>query len=244
MPEGNAMKALIFAAGRGERLKPLTDTLPKPLVEVHGKALIQYHIEALLKAGITEMVINVSWLGQQIIDFVTRLSTQDGFQQANIQFSVEREYPLETGGGMLKALPLLGEAPFVVVNADVYTDFDFSRIGVLPEGQLVKLILVENPSHNPTGDFALNNQHLALKTQQSSNFTYAGIGLYHPNILAAHRVPQSAQCTVPVVFSIVPHIKAAIASKQAGAQLHTGQWHDVGTLERLHALHDASTPLG
>ena len=106
------MKALIFAAGRGERLKPLTDHTPKPLLKVQGKPLIQYHIEALLKAGITDTVINVSWLKEPIIDFVTELCTHNDYAALNVQFSIEAEYPLETGGGMLKALPLLGDEPF------------------------------------------------------------------------------------------------------------------------------------
>ncbi|VAW47426.1 Glucose-1-phosphate thymidylyltransferase, partial [hydrothermal vent metagenome] len=133
------MKALIFAAGRGERLKPLTDHTPKPMVKVQGKPLIQYHIEALLKAGITDLVINVSWLKEPIITFVTELCTQSDFAAVNVQFSIEADYPLETGGGMLKALPLLSNEPFVVVNSDVFTDFDFSLLKNLTADQLLKL---------------------------------------------------------------------------------------------------------
>ncbi len=228
------MKALIFAAGRGERLKPLTDHIPKPLVKVHDKPLIQHHIESLQKSGITDLVINVSWLKEKIISFITELCTQRIFSDITVQFSVENDYPLETGGGMLKALPLLGNKPFVVVNADVFTNFNFSLLNNLSRDQLVKLVLVQNPEHNGNGDFAMVSDQLALKNDQHASYTYAGIGLYHPKLLA---VPiQSSE--FPEVFSIVPHIKAAIAQQQAGAQLHIGKWHDVGTPERLKALSD------
>ncbi len=228
------MKALIFAAGRGERLKPLTDHTPKPLVKVHDKPLIQHHIESLQKAGITDLVINVSWLKEQIISFITELCTQSQFSDITVQFSIEADYPLETGGGMLKALPLLGNNPFLVVNADVFTDFNFNKLTALSNNQLVNLVLVENPEHNNNGDFALVNDYLALKTDQHSSYTYAGIGLYHPDLLAT---PINTD-QFPEVFSIVPHIKAALAHQQAGAQLHIGKWHDVGTPERLKALSD------
>lgn len=227
------MKALIFAAGRGERLKPLTDHTPKPLVKVHDKPLIQYHLEALLKAGITEVVINVSWLKDQIIDFVITLCEQQPFNALKVQFSIEADYPLETGGGMLKALPLLGSDAFLVVNADIYTDFDFRHIGVLAEGQLVKLVLVENPTHNLQGDFGLVNHHLVARTDHNTSFTYAGIGLYHPQLLAA---PIGSETEFAEVFSIVPHIMTAMSHQQVAAQLHASQWHDVGTLARLDAL--------
>ena len=225
------MKALIFAAGRGERLKPFTDHTPKPLAMVKGKPLIQYHIEALQAAGITDLVINVSWLYEKIVAFVTQLLKRDAFQQLNVEFSIEQDYPLETGGGMLKALPLLGQEPFVVVNADIYTDFDFKTLGTLDSNQLVKLLLVKNPAHNQSGDFAVVDQQLALKSKHSHNYTYAGIGVYHPDILAA----PIDENEFPTVFSIVPYIKAAITNNQAGAILHVGQWHDVGTAERLDA---------
>jgi MurNAc alpha-1-phosphate uridylyltransferase len=234
------MKALIFAAGRGERLKPLTDHTPKPLVQVHDKPLIQYHIEALMKAGITEVVINVSWLKEQIIEFMSQLCAQQQFSALQVNFSIEADFPLETGGGMLKALPILGDEPFVVVNADVFTDFDFKQLRPLAADQLLSVVLVTNPEHNSDGDFSMVNDQLALTTNGSQNFTYAGIGLYHPKLLA--RPAQGNE--FPAVFSIVPHIKAAISTQQAGAQLHLGSWHDVGTLTRLAALSDASSPQG
>ncbi len=222
------MKALIFAAGRGERLKPLTDHTPKPLARVHNKPLIQYHIEALMHAGITDVVINVSWLHQQIIDFVTELVQNSAFRMLNVQFSIEPEHPLETGGGMLKALPLLDDAPFIVVNADIFTDFDFSQLQTELNEALVNVVLVKNPVHNASGDFGINHNQLTPKTSETKTYTYAGIGCYSPQIL-----------TPPfddAVFSIVPYIKAAIQSSQARAQLHSGYWHDVGTIERLDEL--------
>ncbi len=229
------MKALIFAAGRGERLKPLTNHTPKPLVVVRDKPLIQYHIEALLAAGISDLVINVSWLHQQIIDFVTNLMKLDDYKTANIQFSIEADQPLETGGGMLKAMPMLisdqhNPEPFVVVNADIFTDFDFSKLQSLPPDNLVNLVLVNNPKHNPLGDFSLDSftGNLQLKTPDLEAFTYAGIGLFHQNIL---KPPYHEK-----VFSIVPHIKAAIQDQQATGQIHQGMWHDVGTIQRLNEL--------
>ncbi len=232
------MKALIFAAGRGARLKPLTDHTPKPLVKVQGKPMIQYHIEALQQAGINEIIINVSWLHQQIIDFVTDLGNKPEFAASKIQFSVEHGSPLETGGGMLKALPLLAGGdptpePFVVVNADVYTDFDFSNLRQLGAKQLVNLVLRNNPSHNHEGDFALTTDEdsetlLQLKAKPNESFTYAGIGLYHPDLLTPPFTEKA--------FRIVPYIKEAISNGLATGQLHTGMWHDVGTIERLDEL--------
>ncbi|WP_223788406.1 nucleotidyltransferase family protein [Marinicella meishanensis] len=232
------MKALIFAAGRGERLRPLTDHTPKPLIAVRGKPLIQYHMEALLQAGITDWVINVSWLHQQIIDFVSELLKKPHMASAQVQFSIETDGPLETGGGMLKALPLLttGQAkpePFVVVNADVFTDFDFQTLQPLPPNHTVNLVLVNNPVHHPAGDFGLNtapNQvpQLTLKEHAPAHHTYAGIGLYHPEFLQ----PPFEQA----VFKLLPHLQAAISQQRATAQLHQGLWVDVGSVERLDAL--------
>ncbi len=218
------MKALIFAAGRGERLKPLTNHTPKPLVKVNGLPLIHHHLLALKQAGINEVVINVSWLKEQIIDYINKRDW-NGMQ---IQFSIEAGEPLETGGGMLKALPLLGPEPFLVVNADIYTDFDFNRLQLLGAEQLVHLVLVNNPGHNPGGDFSLRQQQLRNKSNTEPNHTYAGIGLYHPELL---QPPFPAK-----KFSIVPFIHTAIKTKQATAELHTGRWHDVGTIERLNEL--------
>ena len=218
------MKALIFAAGKGERLRPITNHTPKPLVKVQGKPLLQYHIEALLEAGINDLVINVSWLKDSIIAFINSAN----FNGANIQFSIEPDEPLETGGGMLKALPLLGDEPFVVVNADVFTDFDFKQLNPLKPNNKVNLVLVNNPVHNSSGDFGLKQVNLQLKTDNQPAFTYAGIGLYSPDILTPPFTTER--------FSVVPYIKQAIKAQLAQGQLHSGQWHDVGTPDRLNEL--------
>ena len=218
------MKALIFAAGKGERLRPITNHTPKPLVKVQGKPLLQYHIEALLEAGINDLVINVSWLKDSIIAFINSAN----FNGANIQFSIEPDEPLETGGGMLKALPLLGDEPFVVVNADVFTDFDFKQLNPLKPNNKVNLVLVNNPVHNSSGDFGLQQGNLQLKTENHPAFTYAGIGLYSPDILTPPFATER--------FSVVPYIKQAIKAQLAQGQLHSGQWHDVGTPDRLNEL--------
>ncbi len=218
------MKALIFAAGRGERLKPITDRTPKPLVKVNNLPLIHHHLLALIKAGVDEVVINVSWLKEQIINYING----NDFGHLTIHFSVEADEPLETGGGMLQALPMLGPDPFIVVNADIYTDFDFSTLRHLPPNHLVHLILVDNPDHNPNGDFTVHNQQLKTKSSTAVNYTYAGIGLYHPHILQPPFPDEK--------FSIVPSIHAAISTARATAQVHHGYWHDVGTIERLNEL--------
>ncbi len=214
------MKAFILAAGKGERLRPLTLRTPKPLVEVQGKPLLQWHLEALRRAGFTDIVINVSWLRNQIIDFVA----QDQFSDLNIQISDEGDTPLETGGGMLKALPLLGEEPFLVVNADVFTDMDYAQVKGLQEEDLVHLMLVNNPEHNPNGDFGIDQGRLIEPKQ----FTYSGIGIYHPKLFC--------DPSLSGIFSVVPLIKRAIKQNQASAQHHKGHWNDVGSPERLALL--------
>ncbi|MCX7553515.1 nucleotidyltransferase family protein [Marinicella sp. S1101] len=222
------MKALIFAAGRGERLKPLTDHTPKPLVNIKQKPLIQYHIEALMRAGVTEFIINASWLHQQIIEFINALTKKHRFRQINVQFSIEPNAPLETGGGLLKALPMLGKEAFIVVNADVFTDFDFNQLKQPLDDAVAHLVMVTNPSHNPEGDFSLKDGVLKQKSPNQKTYTYAGIGLYTPRILSP---PFSSD-----TFSLTPHIKAAVDKQLITAHLHESQWHDVGTTERLNAL--------
>jgi len=217
------MKAMILAAGRGQRLRPLTDTLPKPLVEVRGQPLLQRHIERLLQAGFTDIVINVSWLRHKIVDF---LQHHNHFG-ANIQISDEGDHALETGGGMHHALPLLGSEPFVVVNADVYSDFDFAELRPLQAGDLVSLLLVENPDHNPNGDFSLHNNRLLDRLDHEKTYTYSGMGVYHPKLFT--------NCASGA-YSVVPLIRQAIASQQAAASLYSGLWSDVGSPARLDAL--------
>ena len=217
------MKAMILAAGRGQRLRPLTDTLPKPLVKVRGVPLLQRHIQRLLHAGITDIVINVSWLRHAIIDF---LACHNNFG-ANIQISDEGDQALETGGGMFHALPLLGDAPFLVVNGDVYTDYAFSELQTLDTQDLVSLLLVNNPAHNPSGDFCLHSGRLTELSHHSETYTYSGIGIYHPKLFSDS---QSG------AYSVVPLIRQAMAKHQAAASLYSGLWSDVGTQKRLDAL--------
>lgn len=213
------MKAMILAAGRGERMRPLTDKLPKPLLEVGGKRLIEYHIEALQKAGINEIVINVAYLGQAIID-----TLGDGSRYGvSIQYSVENE-ALETGGGIFKALPLLGDAPFLVVNGDIWTDFPFSTL--LDEGvDGAHLVLVDNPLHNLGGDFCLQDGF--VESDGEDKLTYSGIGIYHPKLFADKE---------PGRFPLAPILRDAMSKKQISGEHFSGFWSDIGTPERLKEL--------
>ena len=218
------MKVMILAAGRGARLMPLTNHTPKPLVKVKGKPLLLHHINQLTNAGYHDFVINVCWLKQQIIDYANKLTTRG----IKIQISDEGDTALETGGGMLKALPLLSNQPFLAVNADIYTDFDFKTIQPLNPESWVHLLLVKNPPHNLSGDFGLNHDRLTLKQDAQPSYTYSGIGLFHPKLF------NNIITTEP--FSVVPLIKNAIANNKATAQLHHGNWSDVGSKERLDEL--------
>lgn len=216
------MKAFILAAGKGERLRPLTLKTPKPLVKVKGKPLLQWHLEALKSAGITDIVINVSWLRDQIIDFVA----QHQFQDLNIQISNEGDEPLETGGGILKALPLLGKEPFWVINADTFTDIKPEKFTLPINNDLVHLLLVDNPEHNLKGDFSIVDGRLS--EQQAQKLTYSGIGVYSPKLFELADLNGK--------FSVVPLIKQAIKLNKASAKHHTGLWNDVGSPERLAIL--------
>jgi len=216
------MKAMILAAGRGERMRPLTDTTPKPLLEVHGKALIVRLIESLVHAGIREMVINHAHLGDSI-----EAALGDGRRLgAAIRYSREAE-ALGTAGGIAKALPLLGEEPFIVVNGDIFCDFDFSALAARTLGKhLAHLVLVTNPPHHPEGDFALDGTHVL--DERKPEWTFSGIGLYRPELFADTRPASKGQ--------LAPLLRAAMARKQVSGEVHRGMWHDVGTLERLSAL--------
>ena len=221
------MKAFILAAGRGQRLKPLTDKTPKSLVEVQGKPLLLHHLLALKKAGIQDIVINISWLGEQIIDFL-KTETPSGLK---ITISDERQQALETGGGMLKALTYLGDKPFLSINADIFTDMDYRPLTHLSlQNNLLHLILVTNPIHNTDGDFSLYQNRLITADSQQSTYTYSGIGVYSPQLLSAerHRLNET--------FRIVPLIHQAISNSQATGQIYDGQWTDVGTPARLAEL--------
>ena len=215
------MKAMILAAGRGERMRPLTDHTPKPLLKAAGKPLIEYTIAALVKAGITDIIINLAHLGAQIQSYLG-----DGSQyQANINYSDEGETGLETAGGIKKALPLLGDAPFLVINGDISCDFPLQNL-VNKKIDLAHLILVKNPVHHPTGDFALNGQS-TLATEGKPKYTYSGIGLYHPDLFANIGHGKSA---------LAPLLKTAMQAKRITGELHHGFWMDIGTPERLEEL--------
>ncbi|MGE8406688.1 MAG: N-acetylmuramate alpha-1-phosphate uridylyltransferase MurU [Pseudomonas sp.] len=212
------MKAMILAAGKGERMRPLTLHTPKPLVPVAGVPLIEYHLRALAAAGFTEVVINHAWLGQQIEEHLG-----DGSRWGlSIRFSAEGE-PLETGGGIFKALPLLGDQPFVLVNGDIWTDYDFSRLRQ-PSSALAHLVLVDNPGHHGAGDFRLDAGQVADGAGASDTLTYSGIAVIDPALFAG--------CE-PGAFKLAPLLRAAMASGQVSGEHFSGHWVDVGTLERL-----------
>lgn len=215
------MKAMILAAGRGNRLRPLTDTLPKPLVPVLGKPLIQYHIENLKAAGINDIVINLAHLGEQIENY---LGNGQAFG-VNIEYSWEKEMPLEVGGGIFNALPLLGPAPFMIVNGDIWTDFPFAKLPKTLTG-LAHLILVDNPSHNETGDFALTNEG-KLQNHIMRPFTYSGIAVLSPALFA--------NCQKGA-FRLAPLLHEALTQDALYGEHYTGRWTDVGTLPRLQSL--------
>ena len=183
---------MLLAAGRGERLRPITDILPKPLIEVAGKPLIVYHLEALARAGFTDVVINLSWLGDKI-----RATLGDGNRYGvRIAYSEEGPVPLETGGGIHRALPLLGPGPFLVVNSDVWTDMDFSGALTLEEGADARLQLAPNPPHHPRGDFGLDGDFVVER--EAGRFTYTGIGLYRPGFFAGcapGKFPRRRSCS-------------------------------------------------
>ena len=212
------MKAMILAAGKGERLRPLTLHTPKPLVRAAGVPLIEYHVRALARAGFSELVVNHAWLGQQIEDYLG-----DGERYGvHIRYSAEGE-PLETGGGIFKALPLLGEEPFVVVNGDIFTDYDFSALR-RPFSEKAHLVLVNNPAHHPAGDFRLADGRVTDATVDDASLTYSGIAVLSPALFAGCQ---------PGAFKLAPLLKAAMAGRQVTGEHFTGRWVDVGTHERL-----------
>jgi MurNAc alpha-1-phosphate uridylyltransferase len=217
-------KAMILAAGRGERMRPLTDAIPKVLLEVRGKSLIVWSIEALARSGIREIVINHAHLGHMI-----EAALGDGRRfGVAIRYSREAE-ALETAGGIAQALPLLGDEPFVAVNGDLFCDFDFSGlVGTALEQNLARLVLVANPPHHPQGDFALNGTQVAEAGQ--SKLTFSGIGLYRPELFSSIRPGSKGQ--------IASLLRAAMAHGLVSGEVHRGVWHDVGTPTRLSALNE------
>jgi MurNAc alpha-1-phosphate uridylyltransferase len=220
--------AMILAAGRGERMRPLTDEKPKPLLEVAGRALIEWHLMSIAAAGIHRVVINLGWLGEQIAGAV---GDGSGF---GVQVVYSREgYPaLETGGGIFRALPMLGDGPFLVVNGDVWTDL---QLGVLrcPTESLAHLVLVPNPDHNPGGDFRLEGRQ--LRDGGPGARTYSGIGLYRPGLFQGCRAGR---------FPLAPLLQRAIGAGQVSGEIYGGYWTDVGDPERLARLREALTDPG
>jgi len=213
------MRAMILAAGRGERLRPLTDHTPKPLLKAGGKPLILHLIENLVRGGMDEIIVNTAHLGEKIQD-----SLGDGRDfGAKIQYSPENE-ALETGGGIYRALPLLGHEPFLVINGDIATDFPF---GTLKDHtiELAHLVLVPNPDHHPQGDFGLD-KGLALD-KGSPQFTFGGIGVYRPELFSG--------CTAGR-FPLAPLLRGAMNASKVSAELWPGFWMDIGTVERLEAF--------
>lgn len=216
------MKAMILAAGRGERMRPLTDRTPKPLLRIGGQTLIEHHIHALVRAGINELVINHAHLGDRLV-----AALGDGAAYgATIHWSPEPDGALETGGGIYNALSLLGDAPFVVVNADIWTDFDFSGLPVQPDG-LAHLVLVDNPEHHPEGDFALDGSQITRGGPV--RLTFSGIGVYRRELFAG--------CSAGA-FPLAPLLRTAMDAGQVTGQHYAGSWFDIGTPDRLAAIND------
>jgi MurNAc alpha-1-phosphate uridylyltransferase len=214
-------RALILAAGRGERMRPLSDTTPKPLLRVGGRMLIEHHLEKLAAAGVREVVINISHLAAQ---FPAALG--DGARWAlSIRYSDEGPEPLETGGGVLHALPLLGAAPFIVVSADIVSDYDYSRLPAEPDG-LAHLVMVPNPEFHPRGDFWLDGARLN-EEGAGERLTFGNIGVYRPEIVAGETARR---------FKLLPMYQRAMREALLSGERHGGYWRNVGTPEQLAAL--------
>ncbi|GMU44133.1 MAG: nucleotidyltransferase family protein [Xanthomonadales bacterium] len=214
------MRALIFAAGRGERMRPLTDTCPKALLRLRGEPLIGWHLRALARAGIVDVVVNTGWLGAQL---PMSLGHGETFG-LRIQWSHEPPEALETGGGMRQALALLGDAPFIALNADIHTDFDYATLPAEPAG-LAHLVLVDNPPQHPRGDFVLRAGRVHLCG--APRLTFAGIGVYRPQLVAHYP---------PGRYGLAPILREAIDFGVVSGEHYQGAWSDVGTPERLAAL--------
>ena len=233
--------AMILAAGRGERMRPLTDDCPKPLLQVGGKALIDWHILALARGGFHELVVNTAWLGEKISSHLDLLRNVDGHQQLSISYSHEGDdfgYALETAGGIARALPLLGDV-FWLLAADVFVPgFEFSPQAVsrfMAGGKLAHLWLVPNPPHNPRGDFGLDADGLALNLpagDDTPRYTYSTIGLYRRELFDSLPFGNSPGLAV----ALAPLLRAAMDRQQVSAELYLGAWTDVGTPARLAEL--------
>ncbi len=224
------MNALIFAAGKGERMRPLTEHTPKPLLTVAGKSLIEWHLEKLAALGVKKVVINTSWLAEC---FEPALG--DGSRWSlHLIYSYEGPEPLETGGGMAKALPHLGTEPFIAVNGDVFCDVDFSLLPSAPE-ELAYLLMVDNPEHNPNGDFGLlENGVLASEGEQ--RLTFSGIGVYRPELLLRCQSQWQTLDGSDPRFKLAPILRQAMREGLISGSHYQGVWTDVGTPERLAML--------
>ena len=234
--------ALIFAAGLGERMRPLTADTPKPLLAVNGKPLIVWHLEKLAAAEVHYVVINTSHLAEQ---FPAALG--DGSRWGlRIRYAYEGPTPLETGGGMLNALPLLGVEPFLAVNGDIWTDADFAALPAEPEG-LAHLLLVDNPPQHPDGDFSLDAQG-RVHDGGDARLTFSGVGVYRPELLADWRAVMGdteGSARKPPRFGLTPLLRAAIKQSKIGGSHYQGDWADIGTPQRLAQLDEEgrrSTP--
>ena len=220
------MKAVVLAAGKGERLRPLTDTIPKPLIEVRGKSLIVHHLERLRDAGFTQLHVNTSWLAESI-----QTALGDGSRYGvHIHFSYEGPEPLETGGGLFRMLPALGREPFLVVNGDVFTDFPFETLKhKLKPDFLAHLVMVANPAHHPKGDFHLSPAG-HLRPTGEPKLTYSGIGVYKAEFFQDCRAGK---------FPLLPLLKQAMAAEALSGEQYLGMWNDIGTPAALAGLESA-----
>ena len=239
-------RALILAAGRGERMRPLTDSCPKPLLAVRGKPLMQWHMEALARGGCTGLVVNTAWLGAQITSHFGPARPFDGGRMLSISYSNEQADfggALETAGGIARALPLLqagGQDVFWLVAGDVYApDFSFDPAAVQrfeASNALAHLWLVPNPAHNPRGDFGISPEGLALNQSDGERYTYSTIGLYRAALFAEPfcAIPQGNPAGIKA--PLAPLLRRAMDEGRVGASLYTGRWTDVGTPERLAEL--------
>jgi len=214
---------MILAAGRGERMRPLTDVTPKPLLQAGSHRLIEYHLFNLAQAGFTDVIINVAWLGQQIID---ELGNGEKYN-LNISYSNEGDHALETGGGIYNALPLLGEEPFLVINGDVWTDYPFEKLRSYKLKDKAHLVLINNPAHNLTGDFAINNGRML--NDEKDRYTFSGIGIYSKDFFTTSSDGK---------YPLAPMIRKYIDSNEISGEVYEGRWIDIGTPQRLESLTD------
>jgi N-acetyl-alpha-D-muramate 1-phosphate uridylyltransferase len=219
------MRAMILAAGRGERLRPLTDQLPKPLVDIGGKPLIEHHLERLADAGFHDVVINHNHLGHMLRE---KIGEGDRWR-INIHWSSEHPHALETGGGIFQALPVLGDTPFLVINGDIWTNYSLSRLRSV-KCDWAHLVLIPNPDHNPGGDFAL--QGARVRNTGGVQYTFSGISVYHPRLFNG---------CVAGKFSVVPLLRSAIDEHVVTGELFHGAWGDIGTVQRLESVRQISS---